>query len=577
MAAGNANVARYLTLAAQARPDVPAVKLPRRRQGELYFQAISFRQLEAAACAAAALCTQFGIERGTRVLLMVKPGFDLIVTVFALFKVGAVPVVIDPGMGWGHFRACVRQSRPEALMGIAAATWLSPFLLRGYRFKTKLTVGSRRWQQMLAQAGVGEGASALAAAVAGSTDLAPARPSDLAAANPAGLAAARPSDLAAILFTSGSTGPAKGVRYEHGMFEAQVRLLRGRYQVEPGEVDLTLLPVFALFNPALGMTTVVPEMDPSRPAAADPAKIVEAIHKAGVTNSFGSPALWNLIARYCEREGKTLPSIRRIQMAGAPVPPGLIRRMKPLLPAGEINTPYGATEALPVASISGREVLEETQPLTGEGRGTCVGTVFPEMRVLIIRLSDEPLAELTDDLLVPAGEIGEITVSGPTVTKAYEARPDATAAAKLRDPADPGQIWHRMGDLGYFDERGRLWFCGRKAERVQTAEGDLYTDCVEAIFNRHPDVSRSALIGLGKPGAQTPAIVIEPEPGKFPASPSARAVLEKKMLEVAAAHPATQSVRRVFIKAGFPVDVRHNAKIHRLALAREFAARANRP
>jgi acyl-CoA synthetase (AMP-forming)/AMP-acid ligase II len=565
MAVGNANVARYLTLAAEADPDSPAVKLPRRRDGELSFEAVSFRRLEACASAAVLCCREQGITRGTRVLLMVKPGFDLIVTVFALFKLGAVPVVIDPGMGWGHFRACVRQSRPEALVGIPAATWLSPLLLRGYRFRHKLTVGSARWRRMLA--GVTEGKT-LPACAADSLVAAGTAPDDL--------AVARPSDLAAILFTSGSTGPAKGVRYEHGMFEAQVRLLRERYRVEPGEVDLTLLPVFALFNPALGMTTVVPEMDPARPAAADPAKIVEAIHKAGVTNSFGSPALWNLIARYCEREGKTLPSIRRIQMAGAPVPPGLIRRLKPLLPAGEINTPYGATEALPVATISGREVLEETQPLTDEGRGTCVGTVFPEMQARIIRLTDSPLKTLTPDLLLPAGEIGEITVSGPTVTKSYEARPDATAAAKLADPDDPSKIWHRMGDLGYLDERGRLWFCGRKAERVRTAAGDLYTDCVEAIFNKHPDVARSALIGLGEPGQQIPAIVIEPEPGKFPATPSARAPFEKAMLALAAAHPVTAPVRRVFFEQRFPVDVRHNAKIHRLTLAKKFTRQAGR-
>ncbi|MBC2596099.1 AMP-binding protein [Ruficoccus amylovorans] len=551
MAIGNANVARYLALAAETAPDAPAVKLPHRREGELRFDAVSFGQLKACVRVAAAHLRARGIDRGTRVLLMVKPGFDLIVTVFALFKLGAVPVVIDPGMGWGHFRACVRQSKPEALVGIPAATWLSPLLLRGYRFRSKITVGSRSWRTLLA------GALSGAKETGRSAD--------------AQVAVAAPSDLAAILFTSGSTGPAKGVRYEHGMFEAQVRLLKNQYRVEPGEVDLTLLPVFALFNPALGMCTVVPEMDPSRPAAADPAKIVEAIQKAGVTNSFGSPALWSLIARYCEREGKTLPSVRRIQMAGAPVPPGLIRRMKPLLPAGEINTPYGATEALPVATISGREVLEETQPLTDEGRGTCVGAVFPEMQARIIRLTDEPLAQMSDALCLPPGEIGEITVCGPSVTRSYEARPDATAAAKLSDPADPAKIWHRMGDLGYFDERGRLWFCGRKAERVRTAQGDLYTDCCEAIFNRQPDVYRSALIGLGQPGKQVPAIVIEPEPGKFPSTPSARQAFEKKILAVAATHPVTSPVKRVFFEQRFPVDVRHNAKIHRLTLAKKFS------
>ena len=540
----SANVARYLTLAAQTTPRAAAVKLPQRVRGKLTFHTISFAELEACACAAAEHFSRKGLLRGTRVLLMVKPGFDLIVTVFALFKLGAVPVVIDPGMGWKHFRNCVRQSQPEALVGIAAATWLSPFLLRGYRFRCKMTVGSRAWKRTMTKPGV----------TFETIDSAS-------------------SDLAAILFTSGSTGPAKGVCYEHGMFDAQLRLLREQYRITSGEVDLTLLPVFALFNPALGMTTVVPEMDPARPAQADPELIVEAIQQAGVTNSFGSPALWTNIVRYCESAGQTLPSVRRIQIAGAPVPPSLIRRLKAILPAGEVNTPYGATEALPVSNMVGTEVLKTTQTLTDEGRGTCVGRPFPEVRVRVIRTTDGPLGAISEAEVLPLGEVGEIIVNGPSVTRQYESRPEATAAAKIPDADVPGGLWHRMGDLGYLDAEGRLWFCGRKAERVLSADGEFFTDCCEAIVNVHPDVARSALIGLGEPGTQEPAIVVEPEKGKFPVGKAAEDAFRASVRERLAASPVTGRIERVFFKEAFPVDVRHNAKIHRLALAREFTAK----
>ncbi len=484
---------------------------------------------------------------------MVKPGFDLIVSVFALFQMGAVPVVIDPGMGWKHFRNCVRQSKPEALVGIRAATLLSPILLRGYRFRSKYTVGSPAWNKAIKQA------------IDGPTPDSGTQGQQSAATNA--------SQLAAILFTSGSTGPAKGVCYEHGMFEAQLRLLKEQYRISLGEVDLTLLPVFALFNPALGMTTVVPEMDPARPAQADPAKIIEAIQQAGVTNSFGSPALWANLVRHCEATGKTLPSVRRIQIAGAPVPPSLIRRLKAILPAGEVNTPYGATEALPIATITGTEILASTQALTDEGRGTCVGRPFPEVQVRIIAVSEGEIADIEQAQMMPAGEIGEILVSGPSVTRMYESRPAATAAAKVADVAAPGGLWHRMGDVGYLDTEGRLWFCGRKVERVRTLRGVLYTDCCEAIANQHPDVFRSALIGIGEPGQQSPAMVIEPEPGKFPIDSVAESAFRASVLECLAASSVTSSIEQVFFKQAFPVDVRHNAKIHRLALAREFTGR----
>lgn len=371
-------------------------------------------------------------------------------------------------------------------------------------------------------------------------------------------------ELAAILFTSGSTGPAKGVCYEHGMFAAQVEAIRGQYGIEAGEFDLPMLPVFALFNPALGMCTVVPEMNPSRPATVDPEKIVRAIQQNQITNSFGSPALWTKIARYCHANGVILPSMRRILMAGAPVPPALMEAMQEIIPNGEIHTPYGATEALPVSSIAASEVLRDTAARTQQGDGTCVGAPLPGVSVKVIQPVDGPIAHIDDVVECSSGEVGEIIVSGPSVTRAYDGLPDADAKSKISG----GEVhWHRMGDMGWIGVAGRLWFCGRKVERVLTADGPRYTDCCEAIFNQHPSVFRSALIdvGAGKPG-----MVIEPEVDTFPDSEAAKEQFLRELHELAQSNAMTSGIKLFFFDASFPVDVRHNAKIHRLTLAERY-------
>ena len=535
------NVAHYLAEQAREQPQVAAVRAPigRMSDGSIRYAERSFGQLEAEASATAHYFAGQGITRSTRVLLMVKPGLDLIRIVFALFKIGAVPIVIDPGMGLSRFLRCVRHSRPTAVIGIPVAIWIARLFRPSFRgVSIKLPVG-RGFAGRLA--------------VYESQGLFP-------------VVESAEDELAAILFTSGSTGPAKGVCYAHGMFMAQVEAIRAQYQIEPGEVDLPMLPVFALFNPALGMCTVVPEMNPSRPATVDPAKIVRAIQQNEVTNSFGSPVLWTKIARYCEAHAITLPSIRRILMAGAPVPPALMVQMQKIIPNGEIHTPYGATEALPVSSIAAAEVLEETASRTQNGEGTCVGKPLPDVSVRVIEPVHGAIAEIGQVVDCLEAQIGEIIVRGPSVTRGYDQLPEADTSSKI---AGSDGHWHRMGDMGWLDAQGRLWFCGRKAERVMTADGPLYTDCCEAIFNQHPQVFRSALIDVGD---GTPAIVIELEKDSG-ASAGADFIAELKQL--AQSNPATASIKDFFFESPFPVDVRHNAKIHRLSLAKKFRQTQN--
>jgi acyl-CoA synthetase (AMP-forming)/AMP-acid ligase II len=531
----NSNIARHLGAMAAAQPQAPALKVPRgrTRAGDIDYLTLRFAELDAEVSAWGARLASSGLRRGDRTLLMVRPGLPLIACAFALFRAGAVPVVIDPGMGIASYLRCVARTRPRALVGIPIAQVLSRLVRGAFRsVEVRVPVSSSLTARLGQQ---GE------------------RPSPDIAQN-------APDDLAAILFTSGSTGAPKGVRYEHGMFDAQVRLIRETYGIEPGEIDLPLLPIFALFNPALGMTTVVPEIDPRRPAAADPSRIVQAIRQEKVTSSFGSPTLWRIVSDYCKEKGTSLPSLKRVLCAGAPVPEALWTASRDFLPNGRLHSPYGATEALPVTSIDVAE-RDSLAPSTG----ACVGKPVAGIHVKIIEISDLPIPTLASARELPPEAIGEIIVSGPVVTREYDGPPEITAAAKIRD----GDItWHRMGDCGILDSSGRLWFCGRKAERIETAEGTLFTEPCEQVFRGHPRAARCALIGLGPPGRQEPAIVAE----TAPRNRSEAAAIAREMRQIALGNPLTAKIRTFYFRARFPVDVRHNAKIHRLALAR-WAAR----
>ena len=535
------NVGHVVSLTAQEMADEIAVAAPRKnsRRRPLQYDTISFGEVENKSNQIALGFQELGIQPGTRLALMVPPGLDFIAFVFGLFKAGMVVILIDPGMGKKNMVRCLSEAKPEGIVGIRLAHIMR--LMFSGRFpdcKHNILVGGRWWPGTL-PAGRFDGLNG--------DDFMP-------------LQHDREKE-AAIIFTTGSTGPPKGVLYRHRHFLEQAQQIQEYFSIQPGSVDVSGFPLFALFNCGMGTTTIFPKMDATRPAEVDPLDIKDAVDKFQATQSFGSPALWNTVSRFAEKTGLTFPTIKKVLSAGAPVPPHVLERVKSIIAEdGEVYTPYGATESLPIACNAATEVLNETAAKTAVGMGTCVGNKFPDIEWRIIEIRDNPIANMEDAVVLPVGKVGELIVKGAVVTDQYVTRTDANAEHKI---TDGDSFWHRMGDIGYLDEQNRFWFCGRKTHRVVTQQRPLFTIVVEGIINTHPHVYRSALVGLGQRGYQKPVVVIEPWPEHWPVDDSAQQQLIAQVIELCQSNEKTNEINTVLIKDKLPVDIRHNSKIFR--------------
>ena len=539
------NIALRMADMAKKLGDKRAVSVPNGTgaNGKVLYRHYTFSDVEKESARYANGLADMGVGKGARVLLMVRPGFEFLTLTFALFKTGAVPVLIDPGMGKSNLLNCIAQSQPEGFVAIPLAH-MARLIYPGY-FKSVskfVTVGRRYLWGGKTHLMLKEGSSSSFP-----------------------VADTKAEDTAAILFTTGSTGIPKGVVYTHGVFNAQVDLIRDRYSITFDDADLPAFPLFALFSIAMGMRVVIPDMDPTRPATADPKKLTDAINEQGVTFTFGSPAIWKNVSGWCVENNVKLPTLKRVLMAGAPVANEIHERLLNgvLQEGASTHTPFGATESLPVTDIKGAEVLNETAILTAEGKGYCVGKPLHGMSIEIIGIDDEPIEKWSDGLKVSPGEKGEIVVRGPVVTHEYFNMPTQTGLAKIKDEAT-NEILHRMGDIGYLDEKGRLWFCGRKTHRVETEKGMMLTIPCEAIFNAHPAVARTALVGVGDPPDQTPVIIAELE--KSYQAKSSRKIFEdiaKELFFIGQKSETTDSIGHILFHEEFPTDIRHNAKIFR--------------
>jgi acyl-CoA synthetase (AMP-forming)/AMP-acid ligase II len=535
----DANFATTLSTRAAAHSDRTALIEPGSRSaaGGSRWRAVSFGELESMGDCYACGLARHGVRRGDRALYLLRPSIESYAVFYALVRLGAVPVLIDPVIGLRRLLACIETARPRVIMAVPIVHVLRTFARRAFGSAEVLITTGHRWLWRgvrLSQCRASTGHAAVGATA--------------------------PADPSLLPFTSGATGPAKPVHYDHEMLRRQVGMLREVCGWREGMQAVMCFAPFVPYALADGLTAILPDIDYSRPAAADPARVVESIAEHGAECAFASPIVWAHLARYCERKSIALPTLQRAISAGAPVSTDLHRRLKPILhPDGQLYTPYGATEAMPLTTTH-TSALADTWEHTRRGHGICIGRPLSGVDVWIIRVTEQPIPVWSDDLCLPTDSVGEIVVGGGIVSPVYPGRPDETHRAKIRQG---DRVLHRTGDLGRRDAGGRLWFCGRKSQRIETRDGMLAPVAVESVFNQHPAVFRTALVGVGEPGGEMPVACVELEPGKK-FSPQ----LEAELIALTRGTWIEGRVTRFLAHRGFPVDVRHNSKIRRDVLAR---------
>ena len=537
-------------------PDRVAVIAPdgRNRDGTRRYRRHSYRELSRDVESIAVGLREISIAERTRAVFMAPPSYGGCVAGLAMTRVGATTVWIDPSVGYRNVAERLRRLEVEAFVGIRLA----------HLGRTAFGWGPRLLSKAVVVGGRFPGAHSLESLRRPAPD-APAAPQ------------VEPHEPAAIMYTTGSTGAAKPALYEHRNLCHIFRLVHQtwRFDRHPGPpIDMPVFPAFFSIGLSAGGTIVIPPIDYVRqsPADVDPRALLEVIRDCQVETLFASPVILENLARLGRDQGATAPSLRTVIGGGAPLYAGVIGPLRRMIGVdGEVHADYGATEALPATELRGHETLSE-QGATAAGRGLCVGRAFPGVDLKIVAIVDGPIATASDMRELPAGEIGEIIVRGRHVSPRYAGDPPSTLANKIAD-ADGG-VWHRLGDAGYLDGEGRLWCCGRLGHRVELPSGALFPLMVEPIFDAHPRVRRSALVGVASRGDVTPVLCVElvDRAVRGRDIPALRA----ELVALAAEHGTTREIRHVLFHRRLPVDPRHNSKIERPLLRRWAAARLPR-
>ncbi|MFD1721832.1 alpha/beta fold hydrolase [Amnibacterium endophyticum] len=462
-----------------------------------------------------------GVRAGDRVSLLVPPGGDLTAALFACLRIGAVVVVADAGLGVAGLTRAVNGARPDWVVGIPRALAAA----RALGWPRRRIAASGLSRPALVALGVAHTLPELARLGRGRA--LPQEPG--------------PDDLAAVLFTSGSTGPAKGVRYTQARLAGVRDALVAQYGIGRATGLVAGFAPFALLGPALGCRTAVPDMDVTKPATLTAAALARAVAAIDADAVFLSPAaLTNVLAT--DPEPAAFDGVRLLLTVGAPVGAPLLDEAQQVLRHASLRTPYGMTESLLVADVT-REQIHEA----GDGDGVPVGPATARAEVRIAPLDEDGRA--TGEPTHEPDVTGEIQVRAPHMLAGYDRLWRTTHAAR----ADG---WHRTGDVGHLDADGRLWVEGRLPHVVVTADGVVTPVGVEQAAQR-AGASRAAAVGVGPRGTQQLVVVAEGAEGPL-ADPALAAAVRREVGRPVAAVLATPAL---------PVDVRHNAKIDRARVA----------
>lgn len=516
------NVAQILCDRAASSGDQPAIiDYPR---GQV--RTTSFRELADAAAQAAGQLQAAGLRPGDAVLVLVPMSAELYIALSALFRLGLVAMFLDPSAGRKHIDSCCALNPPQAFIGSPAAQALRC-----------LSPGLRRIPRKFTTRGFIPGARRLIA------------PGFTGAVPP--LAPCTATTPALIRFTSGSTAEPKAAVRTHGFLREQQRVIERSLGLQPGEVDFSTLPIFVLANLASGVTSILPNADLRAPARVNPVPVLQQFQRHRPDRVSASPALLARLAEHCAATGETLGSLKRVFTGGAPVFPRLLDQLQAMAPAAEIVAVYGSTEAEPIAKISLNEITAQDRQGMLSGRGLLSGFPDPDIQLRILRegargMDGAVSANAFGAASLSPGEFGEIVVNGPHVQPGYL---NGIGDAETKLSVD-GRTWHKTGDAGYLDERGRVWLLGRSRERIQDAAGVIYPFQVECAAQQDPAVRRSALIAWQ--GQRW--LVVEAVQGLTPQDLTARLAWARL--------DQIRFVRRI------PVDQRHNAKVDYPALRR---------
>ena len=512
------------------RPDAIALVDPRAAPPR---RTLTYRQLEHEVAGSAAWMTTQGLERGSAVLTFVPMSADLYIALLAMFRLGAVALFLDPSAGREHLERCCARWQPDALLAIPKAHLLRLRSAALRRIRRHWHTGrgwwpmTRRWSTLDTAVG---------------------------ATSPTSLA--QPEDAALVTFTSGSTGVPKGAVRTHAFLLAQYEALAPGIHLHRGQVDLATLPVFTLANLAAGLTTVIPEVDLRRPGAVDPAPLFRQVREHKVTRLTASPAFFEQLVAHHQRTGETLPQLEHLHTGGAPVYPPLLDAMQGLAPNAEVVAVYGSTEAEPIAHVARTEFTEQDRQAMRSGRGLLAGPPVEQVTLRILpdqwgKPRGPYMAEQLAEQSLGPNEAGEIVVAGEHVLPGYlGGLGDEETKFHVGE-----QIWHRTGDAGYLDAKGRLWLLGRCAARVQDEHGEVYPFAVECVAMSFPAVRRAAFVAHG---GRRLLIIQSRVSGE-----TALKLCEE--LRTAADWAQLNDVRVV---PALPVDARHNAKIDYPALRR---------
>ena len=517
------NIVEVLQRQAQERPDAPAIIDFHRGRD----RTITFAELEEETARGASLLLESGLHAGDTVLVLQPMSAELYISLLALFRLGMTAMILDPSAGLDHMERCCAIRRPDGLIATPKAHLLRLVSSSLRRIPRTFSTGSfvpgaipwRRTQQLPLH-----------------SDIIP----------------TPPETPALITFTSGSTGLPKAAVRSHGFLLEQHRVLEKAMALAPGEIDLTTLPVFVFANLASGVTSLLPDADLRRPGSIDPVPVLAQIERFRPSRTVASPAFLERLCLECARTGRRINGFRHVFTGGAPVFPDYLEEFAAAFHGAEIVAVYGSTEAEPIAHITWQEMTEDDVRKMEEGGGLLAGAPVPEIRIRVIAAEwGTPLGPFStpefDGLTLPAEEAGEIVVSGDHVLKGYlNGVGDAETKFRVGE-----ELWHRTGDCGCFDQKGRLWLLGRASSVISDARGTLYPFTVECAARQNEAVHRSALVA--REGKRI--LFIEPRRGKEGiSSAELRSGMSWAFLD------EVREVNRI------PLDRRHNAKVDYTAL-----------